>query len=61
MLLCLSQAVFFFVRHLKRRSAKSMNFDNPVYRKTTDDDQVSLNRTDSGISVSPKVLANFLF
>uniref|UniRef100_A0AAR2L8K8 EGF-like domain-containing protein n=1 Tax=Pygocentrus nattereri TaxID=42514 RepID=A0AAR2L8K8_PYGNA len=45
-LLC--TAVYLIYRNWRRRSTKSMNFDNPVYRKTTGDaeeDEIHIGRT----------------
>uniref|UniRef100_A0AAR2KTF2 EGF-like domain-containing protein n=1 Tax=Pygocentrus nattereri TaxID=42514 RepID=A0AAR2KTF2_PYGNA len=53
-LLC--TAVYLIYRNWRRRSTKSMNFDNPVYRKTTGDaeeDEIHIGRTTEGLPVSP--------
>jgi sugar lactone lactonase YvrE len=39
--------IFVIYRKYSRRTSRSMNFDNPVYKKTTDEDKVSLSRQDS--------------
>uniref|UniRef100_A0AAR2J307 EGF-like domain-containing protein n=1 Tax=Pygocentrus nattereri TaxID=42514 RepID=A0AAR2J307_PYGNA len=49
-LLC--TAVYLIYRNWRRRSTKSMNFDNPVYRKTTGDaeeDEIHIGRTTEGL------------
>ncbi|XP_022533536.2 low-density lipoprotein receptor-related protein 8 isoform X1 [Astyanax mexicanus] len=49
-LLC--TAVYLVYRNWRRRSTKSMNFDNPVYRKTTGDaeeDEIHIGRTTEGL------------
>lgn len=35
--ICCLQAGFFIYRQIANRNGASMNFDNPVYRKTTED------------------------
>lgn len=42
-MILLALGVFLFYRHLQHRNTTSMNFDNPVYRKTTED-QFSLEK-----------------
>ncbi|XP_059145574.1 very low-density lipoprotein receptor-like [Physella acuta] len=39
--------VFVLMRRYKKRNVKSMNFDNPVYRKTTTDDQLIMEKNGS--------------
>ena len=49
-LLC--TAIYLIYRNWRRRSTKSMNFDNPVYRKTTSDaeeDEIHIGRTAEGL------------
>ncbi|KAI8787512.1 low-density lipoprotein receptor-related protein 8 [Biomphalaria glabrata] len=54
-LLCIGVAVtvviFLLIKRYKKRNIKSMNFDNPVYRKTTTDDQLIMNKSDRRSSV----------
>uniref|UniRef100_A0A8C7UH52 EGF-like domain-containing protein n=1 Tax=Oncorhynchus mykiss TaxID=8022 RepID=A0A8C7UH52_ONCMY len=50
-LLC--TGVYLVWRNYRVNSTKSMNFDNPVYRKTTgegEEDEIHIGRTDSGMS-----------
>ncbi|KAH9504658.1 Low-density lipoprotein receptor- protein 2 [Bulinus truncatus] len=43
--------IFLLVRRYKKRNIKSMNFDNPVYRKTTTEDQLIMNKSESRTSL----------
>jgi hypothetical protein len=43
----IAMVCFVIYRKYSRRASRSMNFDNPVYKKTTDEDKVSLSRQDS--------------
>uniref|UniRef100_A0A3P8XJT4 EGF-like domain-containing protein n=1 Tax=Esox lucius TaxID=8010 RepID=A0A3P8XJT4_ESOLU len=51
-LLC--TGVYLVWRNYRQNSTKSMNFDNPVYRKTTgegEEDEIHIGRTDGGVGV----------
>uniref|UniRef100_H0VJC6 LDL receptor related protein 8 n=1 Tax=Cavia porcellus TaxID=10141 RepID=H0VJC6_CAVPO len=59
-LLCLSGYLIW--RNWKRKNTKSMNFDNPVYRKTTeeeDDDELHIGRTAQIGHVYPAAIRSF--
>ncbi|CAL1546195.1 unnamed protein product [Lymnaea stagnalis] len=47
--------VALLIRRHKRKNVKSMNFDNPVYRKTTTDDQLIMEKNGSRSSL-PSIL-----
>ncbi|XP_004588742.1 low-density lipoprotein receptor-related protein 8 isoform X10 [Ochotona princeps] len=59
-LLCMSGYLIW--RNWKRKNTKSMNFDNPVYRKTTeeeDDDELHIGRTAQIGHVYPAAISSF--
>ncbi|XP_032152842.1 low-density lipoprotein receptor-related protein 8 isoform X5 [Sapajus apella] len=59
-LLCMSGYLIW--RNWKRKNTKSMNFDNPVYRKTTeeeDEDELHLGRTAQIGHVYPAAISSF--
>uniref|UniRef100_A0A452VBU5 LDL receptor related protein 8 n=1 Tax=Ursus maritimus TaxID=29073 RepID=A0A452VBU5_URSMA len=59
-LLCVSGYLIW--RNWKRKNTKSMNFDNPVYRKTTeeeDEDELHIGRTAQIGHVYPAAISNF--
>ncbi|XP_069934583.1 low-density lipoprotein receptor-related protein 8 isoform X19 [Oryctolagus cuniculus] len=59
-LLCISGYLIW--RNWKRKNTKSMNFDNPVYRKTTeeeDDDELHIGRTAQIGHVYPAAISSF--
>ncbi|GFO03207.1 very low-density lipoprotein receptor [Plakobranchus ocellatus] len=45
--------IFLLVRRYKKRNVRSMNFDNPVYRKTTTDDQLIMDSSSLPQSMQP--------
>ncbi|XP_027464813.1 low-density lipoprotein receptor-related protein 8 isoform X6 [Zalophus californianus] len=59
-LLCMSGYLIW--RNWKRKNTKSMNFDNPVYRKTTeeeDEDELHIGRTAQTGHVYPAAISSF--